>query len=323
MAAEPGASTKPQRPAPRNCRPLSQCFSTGYDAIMPATIDDILNSHRTGRAVVMGILNVTPDSFADGGDFADQATAAEHIKAMVAQGADIIDIGAESTRPGAGRITPDEQIARLGSLVSIAAQTHTPVSIDTTSSEVAAFALDEGAAIINDVSAGRGDPGIFALAAERKTPMVLMHMLGEPKSMQDNPQYDDVVTEVRDFLAWRIDQAAAAGVPHQRIIIDPGIGFGKLLEHNVALLRGLPALLELGRPVLIGASRKRFIGELTGQDSPAERLGGSVAVVLATWTLGATIFRVHDVEPTVQALKVAGAIRPHPLGGMGSRTALQ
>ncbi len=289
---------------------------------MPATIDDILNSHRTRRPVVMGILNVTPDSFSDGGDFADQRTAAEQIKAMVAQGADIIDIGAESTRPSSDRVTPDEQIERLGNLVSMAAQTHTPVSIDTTNSEVAAFALDQGATIINDVSAGREDSRILALAAERKTALVLMHMLGQPKSMQDNPQYHDVVTEVRDFLASRIDQALAAGVARERIIVDPGIGFGKLLEHNLALLRGVPALLELDRPVLIGASRKRFIGEFTGPDSPAHRLGGSLAAVLATWAMGATIFRVHDVEPTVQALKVAGAIGPHSGPATGSHGAL-
>ena len=283
---------------------------------MTITIDEILNSHQTHRAVVMGILNVTPDSFSDGGDFADQAAAARHIETMVEQGADIIDIGPESTRPGSDRVTPAEQIARLGNLVSTAAQSRALVSIDTTSSEVAAFALDEGATIINDVSAGRDDRRMFALAAERKTPLILMHMLGQPKSMQDNPRYDDVVAEVRDFLASRIDEAAAAGLPRDRIIIDPGIGFGKLLDHNLALLRGVPDLLELGRPVLIGASRKRFIGELTGRDSPSQRLGGSVAAVLAARALGATIFRVHDVEPMVQALKVAAAIRPR----LGSRT---
>ncbi len=278
---------------------------------MAITIDEILNSHQTRRAVVMGILNVTPDSFSDGGDFADQAAATRHINTMVEQGADIIDIGAESTRPGSDRVTPSQQIARLGDLVSTAAQSHALVSIDTTSSEVAAFALDEGATIINDVSAGRQDPCIFALAAQRKAPLILMHMLGQPKSMQDNPQYDDVVAQVRDFLASRIDEAVAAGVPRDRIIIDPGIGFGKLLEHNLALLRGLPDLLELARPMLIGASRKRFIGELTRRDSPSQRLGGSVAAVLAAQALGATIFRVHDVDPTVQALKVAAAIKPH------------
>jgi len=264
----------------------------------------------------MGILNVTPDSFSDGGDFADQAAAAGHIKAMAAQGADIIDIGAESTRPGSRRVTPDEQIARLGNLVSLAAQTAALVSIDTTSSKVASFAIDAGAAIINDVSAGRDDSAILALAAERKTAIVLMHMLGQPKSMQDNPQYHDVVDQVRDFLAWRIDAAVAAGVPRERIIVDPGIGFGKLLEHNVALLRGVPALLELGRPVLVGPSRKRFIGELTGCDVPTERLGGSIGAVLAARALGATIFRVHDVKPTAQALKVAGAIWPDLSGGV-------
>ena len=264
----------------------------------------------------MGILNVTPDSFSDGGDFADQASAAGHIKAMAAQGADIIDIGSESTRPGSRRVTPDEQIARLGNLVSLAAQTAALVSIDTTSSKVASFAIDAGAAIINDVSAGRDDSAILALAAERKIAIVLMHMLGQPKSMQDNPQYHDVVHQVRDFLAWRIDAAVAAGIPRERIIVDPGIGFGKLLEHNVALLRGVPELLELGRPVLVGPSRKRFIGELTGCEVPAERLGGSIGAVLAARALGATIFRVHDVQPTAQALKVAGAIQPDGGGGV-------
>jgi len=275
---------------------------------MTTTIDDILTSHRTHRAVVMGVLNVTPDSFSDGGAFDEPARAADRARQMTAEGANVIDIGAESTRPGSDRVSPDDQIARLADSVAAAAATGAIVSIDTPSAKVAAHALDQGAGIINDVSAGRDDPEILSLAAERGCPLILMHMLGRPKTMQANPHYEDVVAEVKAFLAERIAAAAAAGVKPERIIVDPGIGFGKLLEHNLSLLAGVPRLLDLGRPVLIGASRKRFIGDLTGSQNASERMGGSLAAALATWSLGASIFRVHDVAATVQALTVAQAI---------------
>jgi len=272
------------------------------------TLEEILASHRTGRTAVMGVLNVTPDSFSDGGAFLDAAAARAHAERMLAEGADIIDIGAESTRPGATRVTPDEQIARLRDVLPPVAATGAIVSIDTTSAAVAAFALEAGAKIVNDVSAGRDDGELLPLAARRGAAVVLMHMLGKPKTMQADPRYKDVVSEVRDFLAAQIGAAVAAGVPRGRIIVDPGIGFGKRLEHNLALLANVRVLMELGRPVLIGPSRKRFIGELTGETTASRRVAGSIAACLAARRGGATIFRVHDVKDTAAALLVAGAI---------------
>jgi len=275
---------------------------------MAATLDEILNSHRARRPVVMGVLNVTPDSFSDGGEFFEPAAAVARAREMVAQGADIIDVGAESTRPGSAGVVPAEQIARLRDVLPAVAALGAAVSVDTASSQVAETALLAGAKIINDVSAGREDPGMFSLAASGGAAMVLMHMLGKPRSMQDNPRYRDVVAEVRGFLAERLAAAERAGVRRDRLIVDPGIGFGKLLEHNLALLAGTNALAELGRPVLVGPSRKRFIGELTGQAEPSRRVGGTIGACLAAWAGGATIFRVHDVAETVQALAVAAAV---------------
>ncbi len=278
---------------------------------MSATLDKILNSHRTHQPVVMGILNVTPDSFSDGGQFIDPASAIAQARQMVADGADIIDVGAESTRPGSERVGPDEQIRRIEPILPQIAKLDAIVSIDTTIAAVAEFALDAGAQIINDVSAGRDDDEMFPLAASRNAPIILMHMLGSPKSMQENPEYDDVVKDVRDFLAGRIDAAADAGVKRSRIIIDPGIGFGKLLEHNLSLLNNIDVLVELGAAVMVGPSRKRFIGELgsTGlKPPPDQRLGGTIAACLAGRRSGASIFRVHDVAAMVQAFTVARAI---------------
>jgi len=275
---------------------------------MGATLDEILNSHRTGRVVVMGILNVTPDSFSDGGRFLAVEAAIARARAMLDEGADVIDVGAESTRPGSQRVGADEQIARLREVLPAVTASGAPTSIDTTSSRVAAFALDAGAAMINDVSAGREDPDLLPLAASHSAALVLMHMLGQPKTMQADPQYDDVVAEVRGFLAERLAAAASAGVDVEKCIVDPGIGFGKRLEHNVSLLAGTSELCGLGRPVLIGASRKRFIGQLTGQDDPDQRVPGTIAACLAAWRQGATIFRVHDVGAVAQAMTVAQAI---------------
>ena len=274
---------------------------------MSVTIDDILTSGRTGRAVIMGVLNVTPDSFSDGGEFLDPAMALAQARQMLADGADVIDVGAESTRPGSDRVSADDQIARLRDIVPALAG-EAIVSIDTTRRAVAEFALNAGAVIVNDVSAGREDPEILSLAADRGVPIVLMHMLGQPKTMQAAPRYDDVVGEVRAFLAERIDAALAAGVARERCIVDPGIGFGKLLEHNLALLAGVGDLASLGCPVLIGPSRKRFIGELTGAAAPAQRVAGTLAACLSSYQRGASIFRVHDVAPLSQALKVTAAI---------------
>ncbi|MHC4986159.1 MAG: dihydropteroate synthase [Planctomycetota bacterium] len=275
---------------------------------MSTLADDILTRARAGEPVIMGVLNVTPDSFSDGGDFLAAGAAVDQARQMIAGGADVIDIGAESTRPGSERVTADDQIGRLREIVPAVVQLGSPVSIDTTSAAVARFAFDAGAAIVNDVSAGRDDPSIFDLAAERAAPICLMHMLGQPKTMQAEPHYEDVVGEVRDFLADRRNVAVAAGVDPGRIILDPGIGFGKTLQHNLRLLGGVEELAALGHPVLIGASRKRFIGELTGVEAPADRVPGTLAACLAAWQGGATIFRVHDVAATAQAFAVARAI---------------
>ena len=275
---------------------------------MHATLDEILNSHRSGRTVVVGVLNVTPDSFSDGGKFLNPQAAADQAKRMINEGADVIDMGAESTRPGSGRVSPPDQVARLRAVLPAVTGAGCLVSIDTTSAEVARFALDAGAEIINDVSAGREDPDMFALAGSRGAAMVLMHMLGEPRTMQQNPQYKDVLKEVRGFLAARLDAAERAGVARDRCIVDPGIGFGKRLEHNLALLAGIGELAKLGCPVMVGASRKRFIGELTGETVPAGRVAGTIAACLAARRAGATVFRVHDVAELVQALAVAQAV---------------
>lgn len=275
---------------------------------MPRKLQDILTAGDRDPAVVMGILNVTPDSFSDGGKYLDPQTALQQARRMIDRGAEIIDIGAESTRPGSDTVPPDEQIRRLARILPAVVETPAIVSIDTTSAAVAARAIGWGAKIINDVTAGRGDPEILTLAAESGAAIVLMHMLGAPRTMQDNPQYTDVVAEVKAFLARRIDAALAAGVDEDRIVIDPGIGFGKKLEHNLALLRGVDDLGSLGRAILIGPSRKRFIGELGGSDRAEDRVGGSIAACLTARRGGATIFRVHDVAPAVEALKVYDAL---------------
>jgi len=275
---------------------------------MALSLDDILASRRTRTPVVMGILNVTPDSFSDGGAFLDPGAAAEQARRMADEGADIIDVGAESTRPGSDRVTAGEQLRRLRKVLPAAVASGAVVSIDTTLSPVARFALDAGATIINDVSAGRDDPAMLGLAAERNAPIVLMHMLGEPKDMQVEPRYENVLAEVRAFLGERAAAAEAAGVPRERIIVDPGIGFGKFLEHNLTLLAGIGELVSLGLGVLVGPSRKRFIGELTGQDDPQQRTAGTIAACLAAWSRGATMFRVHDVREVRDALAVTTAI---------------
>jgi dihydropteroate synthase len=275
---------------------------------MGSALEGILASHRTGRAAVIGVLNVTPDSFSDGGRFLDAAEAVAQARRMLDEGADAVDIGAESTRPGSQRVAAEEQIDRLRGVLPAVAETGAVVSIDTTRAAVARFALDAGAAMVNDVSAGRDDPDLLPLVAERGAALVLMHMLGEPKTMQRDPTYDDVVSEVRDFLRERVAAAVDAGVDAERIVVDPGIGFGKRLEHNLALLAGLGELAKLGRPVLVGPSRKRFIGELTGKSDPQRRGPGTLAAILAARRGGATVFRVHDVSEAVQALTVGDAI---------------
>ena len=272
-------------------------------------LDDILNSHRTRRPVVMGILNVTPDSFSDGGRFLDPSAAIEQARQLVAQGADILDIGAESTRPGSRRVSAQEQIARLGPVLPALADMGIAISVDTTRSQVAQFALDAGTAIINDISAGQDDQRMLPLVASRGAAIILMHMLGQPATMQAAPHYADVTAEVKLFLAGRMSAARDAGVAQERIILDPGIGFGKTTQHNLQLLAQIDQLCQMGQPVLVGTSRKRFIGELTGEANPADRVHATVATCLESYFRGATIFRVHDVAPLKAALAVADAIR--------------
>lgn len=255
----------------------------------------------------MGIVNVTPDSFSDGGSLPGAAEAVAFARALVAQGADIVDVGGESTRPGSDEVDPAEELDRVCPVIEAFAMEGHCVSVDTRHAEVAAAALKAGAAIVNDVSGFRDRAMIEAVAASR-CGLVVMHMLGEPKTMQDDPHYDDVVTQVRDYLRMRADELVAAGVSRERIAIDPGIGFGKTLDHNLALIARLGELADLGMPVLVGASRKRMIGVLTGVDEPRLRVGGSVAAAIEAARRGAAILRVHDVRETVQALKVSGAI---------------
>jgi dihydropteroate synthase len=251
---------------------------------------------------------VTPDSFSDGGAFLSPASALQQARRVAAEGADIIDVGAESTRPGSGPVAPADQISRLRDVLDQVAGLGVPVSIDTGHAAVAKFALEAGASIINDISAGLDDPQMFALARQAGAAMVLMHRQGPPRTMQDGPRYADVVAQVRDFLRDRLEAARSAGVDAGRLIVDPGIGFGKTTGHNLALLAGLGKLAELGVPVLVGVSRKRFVGEITRRDQPADRLFGTLGAVLACWARGATIFRVHDVAAAREALAVAWAI---------------
>lgn len=249
------------------------------------------------RAHYMGIVNVTPDSFSDGGLFFDADAAVEHGRRLVAEGADVLDVGGESTRPGAEPVDAGEEKRRVLPVIEgLARATGVPISVDTTKAEVARAALDAGASIVNDVSAGRFDPDMLPLVAERGVPVVLMHMRGEPRTMQQDPVYRDVVGEVSAFLAERARGARALGVPASRIVIDPGFGFGKTREHNLVLLRRLRELTRLGYPVLAGTSRKSFIG-LTLDLPVEERIEGTAATVALAVAAGAAILRVHDVGP--------------------------
>lgn len=258
--------------------------------------------------VVMGILNVTPDSFSDGGRFSGFSRAIEHAMAMIEAGAGIIDVGGESTRPGAQAVGESDEIRRVVPIVeSLAALTSVPISVDTSKAGVIRAALRAGAAMINDVRALR-DEGVLEAAAEGSSAICLMHMQGEPRTMQADPHYDDVVVEVRDFLQERVGACESAGIARDRIVIDPGIGFGKRIEHNLRLLAALPELAELRLPILIGVSRKSMLGTLL--DRPVEqRLAGGLAVTAAAVLAGASIVRVHDVAETVDAVKIATALK--------------
>jgi dihydropteroate synthase len=260
------------------------------------------------RTLVMGILNVTPDSFSDGGRFLDADAAADHGTRIVGDGADIVDVGGESTRPGSDPVPADREIERVVPVIArlVDAVPQVPISIDTRKAEVAAAALDAGATIVNDVSAGR-DPEMLGLVAARRAAVVLMHMKGEPKTMQAAPAYSDVVSEVHEHLRERIEAAELAGVEAERIAIDPGIGFGKDLEHNLEIMRRIDALLDLGRPVLVGPSRKRFIGTILDL-AEDRRLEGTIGAVGWMVARGAHIVRVHDVLEVSRAVRVMDAI---------------
>lgn len=281
---------------------MSQSLETGE-----LELGDLISG--PGPALV-GILNVTPDSFSDGGDFLDPQKAAERAAVLLDEGARIVDVGGESTRPGSDPVSPEEELNRVLPAIRgiLEDRPGAIISIDTYRAATASEALEAGAAIINDVTAFRGDPEMVGVVAEAGCPVVLMHMLGEPKTMQKNPYYGDVVREVREFLAERAARAGEAGVAQDKIILDPGIGFGKTLEHNLTLLKNLGAIAELGYPVLVGVSRKRFIGGITGAEAARDRVSGTVAANVLAYQRGASLFRVHDVRANREALEVAEAI---------------
>jgi dihydropteroate synthase len=261
----------------------------------------------TLRGAIMGVLNVTPDSFSDGGHFIDADRACAHALAMVADGADIIDVGGESTRPGAAPVAEAEELARVVPVIErIREKSDVPISIDTSKARVASAALTAGADIINDVTALAGDPAMLRVAADSAAGVVLMHMRGTPLTMQLAPSYDDVVAEVRDFLRQRFDAAVASGIDPARMVFDPGIGFGKAPEHNHLLLRHCDAFALEGRPVLIGVSRKSFLG--AGSQDPADRFWPGVALTSLCRERGARIFRVHEPRPHREALRMTEAI---------------
>jgi dihydropteroate synthase len=259
------------------------------------------------RPSVIGILNVTPDSFSDGGLFLAPDAAVAQARRLVDEGAALVDVGGESTRPGSEGVSLDEELRRVVPVLE--ALEGIPTSVDTSKAEVARRALELGALMVNDVTALRGDPALAGAVADAEAYLCLMHMLGEPRTMQDDPRYDDVVSEVAAFLEERLDAAVAAGVPEERVCLDPGLGFGKTVEHNLELLARLDEIVAIGRPVLVGASRKRFLGRVQG-DSEAlmGTLAAGVAAAVLAYERGAALFRVHDVREHVEALRTAHAV---------------
>jgi dihydropteroate synthase len=255
----------------------------------------------------MGIVNVTPDSFSDGGLFLEADAAVEHGLGLAEEGAAILDVGGESSRPGAAPVAEEEELRRVLPVVEGLAGAGHRISVDTTKVTVARAALDRGAAIVNDISAFRFEPALAGLVAEREAYCCLMHMLGEPRTMQEDPHYDDVVSEVKAFLEERLAFAVREGVSEERIWLDPGIGFGKTPAHNLELLRRLDEIVSIGRPVVVGTSRKSFLGKLSGGKPEWERLPGTIATNVIALERGASIFRVHDVAAVVDALRVAAA----------------
>ena len=283
-------------------------FSLYMDPRLTAFVDAVNGE----RALVMGILNVTPDSFSDGGNYLNVTRAVSHAVQMVQDGANIIDVGGESTRPGSSRVSASAQLERVIPVIKQlreALPQEIIISIDTTSSLVALAAINVGADLVNDVSAGLDDPDMFKSVASQGVPIVLMHMKGPPSSMQDHPAYSDVTAEIVDFLKQRVIAAESAGVASELIIIDPGIGFGKSRVHNLKMLADLHLLkLAIGKPILLGTSRKRFMGSICNESSPIELLGATVATTVFGYYAGVRIFRVHDVKPNRQALDVSLAI---------------
>jgi dihydropteroate synthase len=260
------------------------------------------------RTMVMGVVNVTPDSFSDGGSYGGADDATKHALQMVGDGADLLDVGGESTRPGSDPIPADEERHRVLPVIEaiVKERPDLPVSVDTRKSKVATAALEAGATIVNDISAG-ADPAMFHVVRNAGAGMVLMHMLGEPKTMQENPTYHDVVADVRGFLGARIEAAVAAGIDHDQLCVDPGIGFGKTLEHNLSILREIGAFQHLGVPTLVGPSRKGFIGSLTGTEVD-ERVEGTAGVVAWCAAHSVDVVRVHDVKQMVRVVRVVDAI---------------
>lgn len=256
---------------------------------------------------LMGVVNVTPDSFSDGGQYLDPAAAVRHGDELVGDGAEILDVGGESTRPGAVEVDEAEELRRVLPVVQGLGKSGAVISIDTSKLVVAEAALDAGASIVNDVTAFKHDPEMAELCAERGVGVVLMHMPGNPRTMQDDPRYDDVVDDVKAFLAERMEFAVGQGIDQERIWLDPGIGFGKTLAHNLELLRRLGELRELGRPLVVGTSRKSFIGKVDGSDVE-DRIGGSIATSVLAAAEGADVLRVHDVAEMAQALAVTNAV---------------
>jgi len=279
----------------------------------PAALKNLIAPRRPwagfalDRPLVMGIVNVTPDSFSDGGAFLDPSAAIAHGRALRAVGADILDIGGESTRPGADPVSPEDEAARVVPVIRALAAEGAVISVDTRRAAVMAAALDAGARIVNDVTA-LGDDGALALVAERQAPVVLMHMQGEPRTMQQAPRYDVPILDLFDYFEARLESCEAAGLDRGQVLIDPGIGFGKTLAHNVELLRDLALLRGTGCGILLGVSRKSFLGKLAGGESPEERLPASLVAGLEGVRNGADVLRVHDVAETVQALKVQAAL---------------
>ncbi len=274
--------------------------------------DQFLAHIQSGQPMVMGIVNVTPDSFSDGGQFATTDTAIAHGRRLLEEGAHILDIGGESTRPGADTVSVDDEKARVVPVIEglrdAAAKAGAYLSVDTRNAATMAAVIEAGADIINDITALEGDPASMDVVTRSGLPVILMHMQGEPQQMQNNPQYDDVVTEVREYLDARIEACVAAGIDRSLIILDPGIGFGKTVEHNLSLMKHLDDYAESGLPLLLGVSRKSFIGLLDDNVPATDRLGGSLAAALAGYSRGAAILRVHDVAATRQALMIWRAI---------------